>query len=75
MKNTNYLHFEEWIADWRRNNQDEADIEDRDLVQLYLSIYPGRTERLMVELITLARMWSREQEIVKEIQEANAPPE
>lgn len=73
MKNTHYSHFEEWISDWRRNNhEDEADISDHDLIGLYMAMFPGRTQRLLVELIEIARVWSREQEVVKEIGEANA---
>ncbi len=69
-KNTNYAHFEEWIAAWRRNNA-AAEIQDDNLIGLYMATYPGRTGPLVVELVELARVWSREQEIVKEIRAVN----
>ena len=48
----NYKHFEAWASEYVTNLDLPA------LVRVYNGAYPGRTNRLMTELIQVARMWT-----------------
>lgn len=54
---TQYEHFERWAKEFQDQMSNTTVLELHELVNIYLSTYPGRTDRLVTELVSLAREW------------------
>ena len=67
----NYKHFESWVSEYTQIDAVTASLPLLALVRIYLATFPGRTDRLVTDLVQVARMWTGVQDQEKTVRELN----